>query len=127
MSSGIISARTYVDSLKRKFPGFDFPGYKLREWFSETHQVFFDCKEPDKEDCLQLVLKKTDFTAFTIFFVVKDQSRGFKLMDASFRNTGTETLEHFVVRFHSQLESMTRLGVQTSGLEYMECVGHSYE
>jgi len=127
MSLGIVSARAYVDSLKRKFPGFDFPVYKLRDWFSEAHQVFFDCKDPDKENCLRVVLKKTDFMAFTIFFVVRDQSGGFKLMDASFRNLGTETLERFVVRFHSQLESMTRLGVQTSGLEYVECIGHSYE
>lgn len=127
MSLGIISAQTYVDSLKHKFQGFDFPAYKLRTWFSETHQVFFDCKETNKEECLRTVLTKTDFAAFTIFFVVKDQSGGFRLMDASFRNIGTETLEHFIVRFHSQLESMTRLGVQTSGLEYVECIGHSYE
>lgn len=126
MSSRIVSAHSYIDSLKQKFQEFDFPAYKLRDWFSETHQVFFDCKEPDKEGCLQTVLKKTDFTAFTIFFVVKDQSGRFKLMDASFRNIGSETLEHFIVRFHSQLESMTRLGVQTSGLEYVECIGHGY-
>lgn len=127
MSFRIVSAQTYVDSLKQKFQGFEFPAYKHRDWFSETHQIFFDCKEPDNEGCLQFVLKKTDFAAFTIFFVVKDQSGGFKLMDASFRNLGAETLEHFVVRFHSQLESMTRLGVQTSGLEYVECIGHGYE
>ena len=127
MSSEIISAEAYVEALKQKYQGFDFPTYKLREWFSKTHQVFFDCKEPDKEACLQATLRKTDFPAFTIFFVVKDQSGAFKLMDASFRNLGTETLERFVPRFHSQLESMTRLGFQTVGLEYVECIGHSYQ
>jgi len=126
MSSEIMSAQAYVGSLKQKYQDFDFPAYKLREWFSRTHQVFFDCKELDKEACLQIILKKTDLTAFTIFFVVKEQSGGCKFMDASFRNLGTETLEHFITRYHSQLESMTRLGVQTTGLEYVECIGHSY-
>jgi len=127
MSSNIILAQVYVESLKQKYQGFDFPAYKLREWFSKTHQIFFDCKELEKEACLQTTLKKTDFAAFTIFFVVKEQSGAFKVMDASFRNLGTETLEHFIARFHSQLESMTRLGVQTTGLDYVECIGHSYQ
>lgn len=127
MDTDIISSTTYVESLKQKFKGFDFPAYKLREWFSKTHQVFFDCGESDRQGCLEAVLKKTDFEAFTIFFVVRDQSGFFKFMDASFRNLGTETLEHFIDRFHSQLESMTRLGVQTSGLEYVECIGHSHQ
>ncbi len=127
MSSEIISAEAYVEALKQKYQGFDFPAYKLREWFSKTNQVFFDCKEPDKEACLQVTLRKTDFQAFTIFFVIKDQSGAFKLMDASFRNLGAETLEHFIPRFHSQLESMTRLGFQTVELEYVECIGHSYQ
>lgn len=127
MSSEIISAQAYVEALKQKYQGFDIPTYKVRELFSETHQVFFDCKGPDKEACLQAALKKTDFAAFIIFFVVKEQSGGFKFMDASFRNLGTETLEHFIVRYHSQLESMTRLGVQTTGLEYVECIGHGYQ
>lgn len=127
MDTDIISSTTYVESLKQKFKGFDFPAYKLREWFSKTHQVFFDCGESDRQGCLEAVLKKTDFEAFTIFFVVRDQSGFFKFMDARFRNLGTETLEHFIDRFHSQLESMTRLGVQTSGLEYVECIGHSHQ
>jgi len=127
MSSEIISAPAYVELLKQRYQGIDFPTYKLRTWYSKTHQVFFDCGEPDKEACLQMVLKKTDLAAFTIFFVVKGQNGAFKLMDASFRNLGTETLEHFITRFHSQLESMTQLGVQTTGLEYVGCIGHSYQ
>lgn len=127
MHSEVISSHAYVESLKQKYQGFDFPTYKLREWYSQTHQVFFDCRQPDKEACLQATLKKTDFAAFTIFFVVKEQSGTYKFMDASFRNLGTETLEHFITRFHSQLESMTRLGVQTTGLEYVECIGHGYQ
>ncbi len=127
MGSEILSAQAYMKSLKQKYQGFDVPTYKLREWFSKTHQVFFDCEELNKEACLQAALTKTDFTAFIIFFVVRAQGGVFKFMDASFRNLGTETLEHFIARYHSQLESMTRLSVQTTGLEYVECVGHSYQ
>jgi len=122
----ITAARVYVESLRQKYPDLDVPVYKLREWFSNTHQVFFDCEETDKQACLQRILKKTDFEAFTIFFVVKDSKGAYVLQDASFRNLGSETLEHFIVRFHSQLESMTKLGVQATGLEYVECAGHGY-
>jgi hypothetical protein len=126
MSSEIILARAYVDSLKQKYVGFDFPSYKLRQWFSKTHMVFFDCREQDKASCLDTILKLTDLEAFTIFFVVKESSGIYKLMDASFRNLGAETLERFMTRFHQQLESMTKLSVQTIGLEYVELIGHGY-
>jgi len=126
MNSEIMPARVYVDSLKQKYPGFDFPSYKLREWFSKSHMTFFDCKEQDKASCLEKILRLTNLEAFTIFFVVKDSSGTYKFMDANFRNLGTETLEHFIARFHQQLESMTKLSVQTIGLDYIECIGHGY-
>lgn len=126
MSSEIVPAQEYVELLKQKYPGLDFPAYKLKQFYSKAYQVFLDCAEPDKEDCLQKVLKNSGYVAFTIFFVAKEQSRKYRLLDASFRNLGTETLERFINRFHSQLESMTRLGMQATGLEYIECVGHSY-
>jgi len=126
MNSDIISATVYVESLRPKFPGFEFPSYKLREWFSKAQKVFFDCKEHGNASCLRTILIKTDFEAFTIFFVVKEQGGAHKFMDASFRNLGSETLEHFITRFHSQLEPMTKLGVQATGLEFVECIGHSY-
>ncbi len=126
MESEIVSALSYVELLRQKYPGLDFPAYKLRDWFSKTYQVFFNCDKPDKESCLQAVLKSTGYAAFTIFFVAKEQSGRYKLIDASFRNLGTETLERFVTRFHSQLESMTKLGMQATGLEYVECIGHGY-
>lgn len=126
MNSDILPAQNYVELLRQRYPKLDFPAYKLRQWYSKSHQVFFDCKEPEKEACLREVLMNTGFAAFIIFFVAKDQSGEYKLMDASFRNLGTENLERFIARFHSQLESMTRLGVQAAGSEYIECVGHGY-
>jgi len=127
MGSEIVSANAYVDFLKKEYKGFDFPVYKLREWFSESNQIFFDCKDQDKNTCLERVLKRTDLEAFTIFFVVKEPNGACKFMDASFRNLGTETLERFINRYHQQLESMTRLSIQTIGLQYVECIGHSYQ
>ena len=127
MNSDILPAQNYVESLRQKYPKLDFPAYKLRQWYSTVHQVFFDCRQDDKESCVNEVLKHTGYAAFTIFFVAKEQNGAYRLMDASFRNLGTETLEHFITRFHSQLESMTRLGMQATGSEYVECIGHSYE
>jgi hypothetical protein len=127
MESEISPAKTYVESLKDKYKGFDFPAYKLREWFSKVHQVFFDCKDPNKTAYLEQLLKRTDLEAFTIYFVVKEPNGAYRFMDASFRNLGTETMEHFINRYHQQLESMTKLSIQTIGLEYVECIGHSYQ
>ena len=127
MESEIVLANAYVESLKEKYRGFDFPAYKLREWFSKSNQIFFDCKDQDKTACMVQLLKRTNLEAFTIFFVVKEPSGEYRFMDASFRNLGTETLEHFISRYHQQLESMTRLSIQTIGLEYIECIGHGYQ
>mgnify|MGYP006267169275 CR=1 FL=1 len=127
MNSDILPAQNYVESLRQKYPKLDFPAYKLRQWYSTVHQVFFDCREPDKSACLEQLLKRTNLEAFTIFFVVKEPSGAYRFMDASFRNLGTETLEHFINRYHQQLESMTKLSIQTIGLEYLECIGHGYQ
>jgi len=127
MGQEVMLAKAYVESLRERYEGFDFPAYKLREWFSSVHQVFFDCKELDKSVCLEQLLKRTNLEAFTIFFVVREPSGTYRFMDASFRNLGTETLEHFISRYHQQLESMTKLSIQTIGLEYVECVGHGYQ
>ena len=127
MTTEIVSAGEYVEFLKEKYEGFEFPGYKLREWFSKSHQVFFDCAAKDRNVCIVHLLEQTDLEAFTIFFVVREKSGGYRFMDASFRNLGTETLDHFINRYHQQLESMTRLSIQTIGLEYIECIGHGYE
>ncbi|MFQ6073590.1 MAG: hypothetical protein ACE5KC_00075 [Candidatus Bathyarchaeia archaeon] len=116
-----------MKSLKEKYKDLNIPTYKLKQWFSTARRVFFDCENKDKNTCLERLLKRTDLDAFVIFFVVRESSGSYRFMDASFRNLGTETLEHFINRFHKQLESMTKLGVQATGLEYMECVGHSYK
>ena len=110
-----------------KYEGFVFPGYKLREWFSKSHRFFFDCKDENTNSCADQLLKLTNFEAFIVFFVVKEPNGRYRFMDASFRNLGAESLEHFIVRYNQQLESMTRLSIQTIGKEYVEAVGYSYQ
>jgi len=128
VSSEIVPSNLYVKSLKEKYEDFEVPLYKLREWFSKTDKVFFDCEESDKSSCLEQIMKQRNFGAFVIFFVVREKSSGsYKFMDASFRNLGKETLKHFIRRYHGQLESMTKLGLGSRGIEYVECVGYSYE
>jgi len=128
MSLETVPSRLCVKSLEEKYKGLAVPSYKLREWFSKTDKIFFDCEESDKSSCLKLILNQRNLAAFVIFFVVKDKSSGsYKFMDATFRNLGKETLKHFIRRYHQQLESMTKLGLGSRGIEYVECVGYSYE
>lgn len=128
MLSKIIPTAEYVNFLEEKYRGLKVPIYKLRKWFSVHHRVFFDCESGDKELCLREILTKPDFSAFIIYLVVKDVAAGsYNFMDVSFRNYGREALEHFVNRYHQQLETMTKLGLQGAGREFIDCLGHSYE
>ncbi len=126
MSSEITPAATYVGSIKKRYPGLDFPSYKQREWFSKAQMVFFDCEVKDKESCLENILKQTNLEAFIIFIVIKGPNGAYKLTDVSFRNLGAETLARFIDRYHQQLESMTRLSLRIERSEYIECIGYSY-
>jgi len=128
MSLETVPASLYVKSLKEKYEDLEVPSYKLREWFSKTDKIFFDCEESDKSSCLELILKQRNLVSFVIFFVVREKSSGsYKFMDASFRNLGKETLKRFIRRYHQQLESMTKLGLGSRGIEYVERVGYSYD
>ena len=126
--SQIILTSEYVSILEEKYRGLKTPNYKLRKWFSEAQQVFFDCDDSDKESCLRKILTKPDFNAFVIYLLVKDATTGnYSFMDVNFRNLGKETLERFVIRYHQQLETMTKLSLQTANREYVAYFGHSYE
>jgi len=127
--SNIISAVEYAKILEQKYAGLKVPIYKLREWFATEQKIFFDCENPDKATCLSQILAKPDFPAFIIYLVVKDAKTGdYDFMDVSFRNLmGLETLQHFINRYHAQLESMTKLSLQGAGREHVESVGHGYE
>lgn len=126
--ASIILAKDYVSVLEEQHVGLKIPLYKLRRWFSNEQQVFFDCDVDDRASCLREILVKPDLNAFIIYILAKDfTAGGYSFMDVNFRNLGKETLEHFIARYHQQLESMTKLSLQTANREYAECIGHSYE
>ncbi len=127
MSTGIIPTSECAAYLRRKYEGVEVPLYKLRKLFAREAKLFFDCKDDDKASCLIRLLSKPDFPSFRIYLVVKG-SGGYSFMDVNFRNVGNkETLEHFIKRYHQQLESMTKLSLQGAEREYVKCVGHGYE
>ena len=126
--ANIILAKDYVSVLEKQRAGLKIPLYKLRRWFSNEQQVFFDCDADDKLSCLRDILVKPDLNTFIIYILAKDLTTGgYSFMDVNFRNLGKETLEHFITRYHQQLESMTKLGLQTANREYAECIGHGYQ
>lgn len=129
MSLEIITTAQYANSLEQKYNGLEVPIYKIRKWFFTSKKVFLDCEGSDKKSCLNAVLTKPDFPALRVYLVVKeDTASHYGFMDINFRNLGgKETLEHFINRYHQQLETMTKLSLQSAGGEYIECVGHGYE
>jgi len=127
MSHTILTSE-YLSILEEKYKGLKIPSYKLRQWFSEVQQIFFDCDTSDKESCLRKILNGPDLNAFVIYLLVKDATtRRYSFMDVNFRNLGKETLEHFINRYHQQLETMTKLSLQTANSEYVARLGHGYE
>jgi hypothetical protein len=126
MSLQVSLTTDYVKSLEEKYAGLSVPSYKLKEWFAKNKKVFFDCEKPDKSVCLELILGKIDISAFKVFFVVKENG-SYRFMDVRFRSLGKETLGHFIGRYERQLESMTKLSLQSRNIEYVETVGYSYE
>jgi len=129
MALKIIPTTQYVEALQKKYESLEVPLYKLRKWFSTNQKIFFDCENTGKSTCLRNVLKKPDYPVFRIYLVVKDIATDrCSFMDVNFRNLGgKETLEHFINRYHKQLETMTKLSLQGAGHKYVDCVGHSYE
>lgn len=125
MSIEILTAKKYVQQLQDQFSGLDVPVYKLKRLYSTTHQVFFDCEEQDQVACLETTLKQRHFNGFIVFIVTKGPTGSFKFTDIYFKNMGEETLEHFTKRFHTSLESSTKLSLQLAGSEYVTCIGHS--
>jgi hypothetical protein len=127
----IVESRDYLADLERKYPSLKYRREAVKQWFNPDTKVFFDAEELEKEKMLKQILERRDFTSFQIFFVVQKTSEGagetmYELMDASFKNIGGKTITGFAHTFHSNLEYMTRLGLQMRRLEYLEAVGYSY-
>ena len=48
-------------------------------------------------------------------------------MDVRFPNIGRKKLEHFINRYHSQLESSNVMWPEASGKEHVKYIGCGYE
>ena len=128
MVTEIIPSIDMLNQLKDKYDSIDIPLYKFREWFSKEDEVFFDCEDGDLEGCLAEVLRIRDHKFFVTFFVVKDErSNNLKVMNATFRNLGKDTLKRFIERYRSQLKPAGELALGASGIEYLEHIGSSYK
>lgn len=117
---------TYAKSLEKKYSGLSVPRYKLKEWYDDEMQVFFDCEKADKKAYLEKILAKTDIPEFVVFFIVKENG-AYRFMDVTYRNLGKETLTHFITRYKKQLMSMTKMSLQPRKIDYVQNVGFSYE
>lgn len=126
----IIESREYLADLDLKYPGLKYRREAVKRWFNLDTKVFFDAEGPENESMLKQILERRDFASFQILFVVRKTVEGgeatYELMDASFKNLGGKTITGFAHIFHSNLEYMTRIGLQMRRLEYLETIGYSY-
>ena len=126
MSSEISSSVDYVRTLEEEYAGLRISLYKLRTCYSTQQKVFFDCDNSEKNDCLDSILQKDDFSDFVVFLIIKD-ANSYQLMDIVFRNLGSETLKHFIKRYTKQLSSMTKLSLQSRKIDYIKTIGYTYK
>lgn len=126
MMSELLATEQYIQQLHARFSSLNVPAYKLKSWYSLVHHVFFDCAGSDPLGCLETILQQPHFHGFTVFVVVKDSHDNLQMMDIHFRNIGSETLLHFIPRFHAALEPATKLSLQLADSKYITCIGYSY-
>jgi hypothetical protein len=126
LSSDIISAVDFVKPLEEDYAGLKISLYKLRAWYSLKQKLFFDCDKSVKNNCLESILQKDDFSDFVVFLITKDAD-SYQLMDIVFRNLGSETLKHFIKRYTKQLNSMTKLSLQSRKIDYIKTIGYTYK
>ena len=126
----MVSKETYLSQLERRHGPFKLDVSPLRGLFSLENRVFFDCFDRDVEKCLREVLNAMDMDHFLVLYLARKKSgqgtEGKVLREAVFKNISKETIRHFAARFEKTLERVTKLSVESAGLQYMECVGFSY-
>jgi len=126
----VVSKEAYLSQLERRHGSFKLDVSSLRGLFSLENRVFFDCFDRDVEKCLKEVLQARDMDHFLVLYLARKKSgQGTErkvLREAVFKNISKETVRHFAARFEKTLERVTKLSVESAGLEYLECVGFSY-
>jgi hypothetical protein len=123
----IASAKEFIAQLEKQFPGLHVPIYKFRRAFDENKKVFFDADGSQSEASLDLLLSRQDLKSFVVFLLIKTNDGNLRVLDVSFSNLGSETLNKFMNRFPNQLEPTLRMSQVAEGSELVRVIGFSYK
>lgn len=121
----IASAKEFIAQLEKQFLGLHVPIYKFRRAFDENKKVFFDAD--GSEASLDLLLSRQDLKSFVVFLLIKTNDGNLRVLDVSFSNLGSETLNKFMNRFPNQLEPTLRMSQVAEGSELVRVIGFSYK
>ena len=121
----ILSKEEYVKETEKRFPELEIPAYRLRDYYSDEHKLFFDCKG-DTEECIKEALEYSFHVKYVTFFVVK-KGEDFEFMSVAYRNPAVESLEHFMGRYDTTIKPSLVMTLVGSDKEFVELLGFSYE
>ena len=111
-----------VEELKEKYPDINIQ-FRLKDWFSQEHQVFFNCSE-DLEKCLNQTLTDSHPPAFRVFYIAQGKTdEAYSLKEAAYANYPESSLEKWIPRYQSQLRPGGEAGLEASGYRYIEYLG----
>jgi hypothetical protein len=122
----IIDTTAEIAELRNRHQGIEIRDYAFRRLYSTEHMIFFDC-DGESEKCLADALTRVDYPRFIAYAVVEDKAGHRHVMDISYANLGSETLERFVRRYPGQLRPSSEMALQLSDRKYVEYIGASYE
>ncbi len=111
-----------VEALKEKYPKITIQ-YRLKEWYSQEHRVFFNC-ENTPEKCLNQTLTDPHPPAFRVFYVAQSKTtQTYSLKEAAYANYPESSLEKWIPRYQSQLRPGGEARLEASGYKYIEYLG----
>ena len=115
----------YVKETEKRFPGLEVQAYRLRDYYSDEHKLFFDC-EGDPDECIKEALEYSFHVKYVTFLVVKRGDR-LEFMSVAYRNPAVESLEHFMGRYETTIKPSLVMTLVGSDKEFIELLGFSYE
>ena len=121
----ILSREEYVKETEKRFPGLEIQAYRLRDYYSDDHKLFFDC-EGDPETCIKEALEYSFHVKYVTFFVIK-KGEAYEFMSVAYRNPAVESLEHFMGRYDTTIKPSLVMTLVGSDKGFVELLGFSYE
>jgi len=123
----IVPAKEFLAQLEKQFLGLHVPIYKFRRAFDENNKVFFDAEGSQSEASLDQLLSRQDLKSFAVFLLIKTNDGNLRVLDVSFSNLGSETLNKFMNRFPNQLKPTLRMSQVAEGSQLVRVIGFSYK